>query len=111
MIPYTPVDLSRRARNFVETHGIRVPYHDIRPYREVWLEHGIPAAEIDRAVAFQESWGGLALPRLPRTRAARSFWKPTSPQVGTPTGGASGPEKVAYPWPTDSRSGPAVNSE
>ncbi|WP_030524955.1 hypothetical protein [Nocardia rhamnosiphila] len=65
MIPYTPVDLSRRARNFVETHGIRVPYHDIRPYREVWLEHGIPAAEIDRAVAFQESWGGLALPPAP----------------------------------------------
>ncbi|WP_328388526.1 ImmA/IrrE family metallo-endopeptidase [Nocardia sp. NBC_00416] len=52
--PRTPESLSRRARYFVETHGMRLPCRDIRPYRNVWLDHGIPAAEIDRAVAFQE---------------------------------------------------------
>lgn len=63
--PRTPEGLSRRARGFVETHGVRLPCQDLRPYRDVWLEHGIPAAEIDRAVAFQEVWGGIALPPAP----------------------------------------------
>lgn len=63
--PRTPEGLSRRARGFVETHGMRLPCQDLRPYRDVWLEHGIPAAEIDRAVAFQEVWGGIALPPAP----------------------------------------------
>lgn len=34
-------------------HGLRVPHRDLTPLRETWLEHGIPAAEIDRSVAFQ----------------------------------------------------------
>ncbi|WP_327150771.1 hypothetical protein [Nocardia sp. NBC_01329] len=63
--PRTPESLSRRARYFVETHGMRLPCRDLRPYRDVWLDNGIPAAEIDRAVAFQEVWGGLALPPAP----------------------------------------------
>ncbi|WP_459547941.1 hypothetical protein [Nocardia sp. X0981] len=61
----TPEGLSRRARYFVENHGLRVPCRDLRRYRDVWLEHGIPAAEIDRAVAFQEVRGGIALPPAP----------------------------------------------
>ncbi|KJK44698.1 hypothetical protein [Streptomyces sp. NRRL F-4428] len=63
--PQAPAVLSRRARNFVAAHGLRVPRRDIRPHRNLWLEHGIPAAEIDRAVAFQERWGGIALPPAP----------------------------------------------
>jgi hypothetical protein len=60
-----PEGLSRRARYFVEAHGLRVPRRDIRSQRDVWLRQGIPAVEIDRAVAFQERWGGIALPPAP----------------------------------------------
>lgn len=60
-----PEGLSRRARLFVEVHGLCVPQQDIRVHRDVWLSHGIPAEEIDRAVAFQERWGGIALPPAP----------------------------------------------
>lgn len=63
--PVAPAGLSRRARNFVEVDGIRVPHQDIRHHRSAWIEHGIPAAEIDRAAAFQDRWGGLALPPAP----------------------------------------------
>ncbi|MFF3215722.1 hypothetical protein ACFYYB_34485 [Streptomyces sp. NPDC002886] len=63
--PQAPEGLSRRARYFVEVHGLRVPHRDLTPLRETWLEHGIPAAEIDRAVAFQGRWGGIALPPAP----------------------------------------------
>ncbi|MDX3569300.1 hypothetical protein [Streptomyces sp. ID05-47C] len=65
LIPQAPEGLSRRARYFVEGHGLRVPHRDLKLFREVWLEQGIPDAEIDRAVAFQELWGGLALPPAP----------------------------------------------
>ncbi|MEV5237351.1 hypothetical protein [Streptomyces pseudogriseolus] len=57
--------LSRRAQRFVEVDGIRVRRQDIRRHRDAWIGNGIPAAEIDRAVAFQDRWGGLALPPAP----------------------------------------------
>lgn len=60
-----PEGPSRRARYFVEVHGLRVPQPDIRLHRDAWLRHGTPAAEIGRAVAFQDRWGGLALPPAP----------------------------------------------
>ncbi|MFD8642289.1 hypothetical protein ACFV14_18530 [Streptomyces zaomyceticus] len=65
MVLQAPEGLSRRARYFVEGHGLRVPCRDLTPFREAWLERGIPAAEIDRAMAFQTRWGGLALPPAP----------------------------------------------
>ncbi|MDG9723783.1 hypothetical protein [Streptomyces sp. DH41] len=61
-VPVAPEGLSRRARRFVEVDGIRLPRQDIRRHRDAWTGRGIPAAEIDRAVAFQDRWGGLALP-------------------------------------------------
>ncbi|MFF1691277.1 MULTISPECIES: hypothetical protein [unclassified Streptomyces] len=64
-IPVGPVGLSRRAKKFVEVHGIRLRRQDIRRHRDAWIGHGIPAAEIDRAAAFQDCWGGLALPLAP----------------------------------------------
>lgn len=64
-VSMAPEGLSRRARHFVEVHGLRVPRPDMRRNRDVWLRHGIPAAEIDRAVAFQDRWGGIALPPAP----------------------------------------------
>lgn len=63
--PRPPERLSRRARYFLEVHAVRVPHRDLRRCRDVWLAHGIPAAEIDRAVAFQDAWGGTALPPAP----------------------------------------------
>ncbi|CAM5515309.1 hypothetical protein STENM223S_03182 [Streptomyces tendae] len=65
LIQVEPADLSRRAQRFVEVDGIRVRRPDIRRHRDAWIGHGVPAAEIDRAVAFQDRWGGLALPPAP----------------------------------------------
>ncbi|MFD5919294.1 hypothetical protein ACFVYP_17455 [Kitasatospora sp. NPDC058201] len=65
LILRAPEGLSRRARYFVEAHGLRVARRDIRCHRDAWLRSGIPAVEIDRAVAFQELWGGIALPPAP----------------------------------------------
>jgi hypothetical protein len=64
-IPVAPAGLSRRARRFVEVHGIHVPRQDIRRHRDAWIEREMPAAEIDRASAFQDRWGGLVLPPAP----------------------------------------------
>lgn len=64
-IPVAPPGLSSRARRFVEVEGVHVRPQDILRYRDVWIGHGIPAAEVDRAAAFQECWGGLALPPAP----------------------------------------------
>ncbi|NJP66117.1 hypothetical protein [Streptomyces spiramenti] len=61
-VPTAPAGLSRRAQWFIETAGIRVRRHDLRLHHDAWIEHGVPAAEIERATAFQDRWGGLALP-------------------------------------------------
>ncbi|MFF4330703.1 hypothetical protein ACFYZT_29870 [Streptomyces sp. NPDC001591] len=58
-----PVGLSRRAQRYIEANGLR--RRDIRRHRGAWIAQGIPAAEADRAAAFQERWGGLALPPAP----------------------------------------------
>ncbi|WP_418961266.1 hypothetical protein [Streptomyces tritici] len=64
-VPVAPTGLTRRAKLFVEVEGIRVRQPDIEGYRSAWVEHGVPATEIDRAVAFEDRWGGLALPPAP----------------------------------------------
>ncbi|MFF0435504.1 hypothetical protein ACFYU9_25190 [Streptomyces sp. NPDC004327] len=64
-VPVAPTGLTRRAKSFVELEGIRVPQPDIEDHRGAWIEQGVPAAEIDRAVAFEARWGGLALPPAP----------------------------------------------
>lgn len=64
-IPVAPAGLSRRAQRFVEVEGIRVHRRDIRRHHDAWIGQGIPAAEIDRVAAFQDRWGGLALPPAP----------------------------------------------
>ncbi|MBP2579810.1 hypothetical protein J3A78_000288 [Streptomyces sp. PvR006] len=64
-VPVAPSGLTRRAERFVACEGVRVARHDIECHRDAWIEHGVPAAEIDRAVAFEDRWGGLALPPAP----------------------------------------------
>ncbi|MFG3393767.1 hypothetical protein [Streptomyces parvus] len=60
-----PGGLSRRAQAFVAVDGIRFPRQDLRKHRDAWTGYGIPAAEVERAAAFQDRWGGLALPPAP----------------------------------------------
>ncbi|PVC82026.1 hypothetical protein DBP19_33775 [Streptomyces sp. CS090A] len=60
-----PEGLSRRARSFVASHGVRADVTPLEPYRERWLALGIPGEVVDRAVAYQERWGGLVLPPAP----------------------------------------------
>ncbi|MET7477453.1 hypothetical protein ABZT17_24220 [Streptomyces sp. NPDC005648] len=64
-VPVAPAGLTRGAKTFVESEGIRVARQDIERHRDAWIEHGVPVAEIDRAVAFEDRWGGLALPPAP----------------------------------------------
>lgn len=56
-----PAGLSRRARQFVEADGIRLPRQDLRRHRDVWLAHGIPAAVIKRG--YRGETMGLGAPR------------------------------------------------
>ncbi|MCQ1579708.1 hypothetical protein [Streptomyces parvus] len=60
-----PGGLSRRAQAFVEVDGFRFPRQDLRQHCDAWTGYGIPAAEVERAAAFQDRWGGLALPPAP----------------------------------------------
>lgn len=64
-VPAAPPGLSRRAQRIIEAEGIRVCRQDNRRHRAAWIEHGIPTAETKRAAAFQDCWGGLALPPAP----------------------------------------------
>ncbi|MFI7892012.1 hypothetical protein ACIFUY_12200 [Streptomyces sp. CACIS-1.16CA] len=63
--PAGPGGLSRRAQAFVAVDGIRFPRQDLRQHGDAWIGYGIPAAEVERAAAFQDRWGGLALPPAP----------------------------------------------
>ncbi|WP_228390693.1 hypothetical protein [Streptomyces smaragdinus] len=58
-------ELTRRAQYFIGIHGYRIHDPGVERHRARWLGHGIPSAEIDRAVAYQEVWGGIALPPSP----------------------------------------------
>jgi hypothetical protein len=61
-----PPRLSERARRFVASHGTWSTPTTIDVARQqVWLNSGIPAEQIDRVLAYQSRWGGLALPPGP----------------------------------------------
>jgi hypothetical protein len=83
-IPVAPAGLSRRARGFVEADGIRVPRQSVQRHRDAWLGRKVPAAEIDRAAAFQDRWGGPVLPPAPFYEGG-----PRILNAGCPTGSAA----------------------
>jgi hypothetical protein len=60
-----PEGLTQRARAFVRANCVRVDALDVSRWRDRWLGFGVPAEEIDRVVAYQRRWGGLALPPAP----------------------------------------------
>ncbi|MEV8286142.1 hypothetical protein [Streptomyces niveus] len=95
-----PDGLTRRTQYFVRIHGYRIPDPGVEQHRAQWLEHGIPAAEIDRAVAYQEIWGGIALPPSPHYDGG-----PSSLSAGVPEGAkgegwwfGAGPQRTALPY-------------
>lgn len=57
-----PTGLSPCARRFVQTHGVRVPSSSVEWHLDHWTALGRPEAAIERLLAHQERWGGLALP-------------------------------------------------
>ncbi|QNE73294.1 hypothetical protein F0344_00435 [Streptomyces finlayi] len=68
-VPVAPAGMTRRAKRSVEVEGIRVPRQDIARLRDARIRNGIPAAEIDRVVAFQDRSHVLVTERSsPRAR-------------------------------------------
>lgn len=62
LIGDVPDGLTRRARDFVAVHGIKIDVQPVLELREWWRARGIPEPVIDRMVAYQQRWGGLILP-------------------------------------------------
>jgi hypothetical protein len=60
-----PTGLTHGARGFVQAHGVRLEPLALEEYRARWLAAGVPGKQIDRAVAFEERWGGFVLPPSP----------------------------------------------
>lgn len=95
-----PGGLTRRAESFVLAHGVQVAALDVDEQRERWAESGILAAEIDRVAAFQQRWGGLALPPAPGYDGGPRYF-----DADTPEGSAAdgwwfdvGPQRAAVPY-------------
>jgi hypothetical protein len=86
---HVPEGLTRRARSFVSAHGVQADVPDVEQYRSAWLESGIPATEIDRAVAFQRRWGGLVLPPAPEYGGGPRYFEADTPD-GSPAEAADG---------------------
>ncbi|MFB7619597.1 hypothetical protein [Kitasatospora sp. NPDC056181] len=95
-----PDGLSRRARYFVQVHGLRVEGPGVAQYRDRWLEFGIPESECDRVVAFEERWGGLVLPPAPTYDGGPRMLSPYVPEA-EPSGGwwfEAGDQRTALPY-------------
>ena len=95
-----PEGLTRRARYFVLAHGIKIDVPQVSRHREQWLASGIPSAEIDRATAYQERWGGLVLPPAPHYDGGPKYLDAGLPE-GSSTGGwcfEAGAQRTAVPY-------------
>lgn len=53
------------AASFLHGHAVRVERRPVEMLRALWLDMGLPADAIDRAVEFEARWGGLVLPPAP----------------------------------------------
>ncbi|WP_406514613.1 hypothetical protein [Streptomyces sp. NBC_00499] len=81
-----PAHLSRRAQRFVQVHGLSFPRLALQPYRDQWLQQGIPGAQIDRVADFQNGWGGLALPPAPAYEGGPRILNADTPEGSTAQG-------------------------
>ncbi|MEU8803197.1 hypothetical protein [Spirillospora sp. NPDC048819] len=80
LINDVPDGLSRRARSFVGTDGVKVDVRPVEESRQAWLERDIPAAVIDRMAAYQKRWGGLLLPPASQYDGGPKYLDPDSPE-------------------------------
>ncbi|MFF3660832.1 hypothetical protein [Streptomyces olivochromogenes] len=80
LINHVPEGLTKRAGHFVVAHGLKVDVPRVGRRREQWLALGIPSAEIDRVTAYQERWGGLALPPAPHYDGGPKYLDPDVPE-------------------------------
>ncbi|MFI8100602.1 hypothetical protein [Streptomyces sp. NPDC086023] len=94
-----PDGLTRRARAFVGTHGVRVAVRPVEDHRQWWLERDVPAAVIDLMAAFQARWGGLLLPPAPQYDGGPRHLDPDSPEQD-PAGWwfEAGAQRTAVPY-------------
>jgi hypothetical protein len=80
LIDDVPEGLTRRARSFIGTHGVKVDVRPVEENRQWWLERDVPAAVIDRMAAYQQRWGGLLLPPAPWYDGGPKYLDPDSPE-------------------------------
>lgn len=66
----TPERLTRRAKGFVQCHGHWTGRYEVEQYRARWMDHGIPAAQVDRVASFEAVWPFL--PHLAMTGASNA---------------------------------------
>jgi hypothetical protein len=75
------------AASFLRIHAVRVDRLPPDEYRAWCLESGIPADVTDRAVEFQERWGGLVLPPAPCYEGGPRAFSVVEPPEGSATEG------------------------
>ncbi|MDP9846987.1 hypothetical protein [Streptosporangium lutulentum] len=95
-----PQGLTRRARSFVQVHGLRVDSLKIDQYRDGWLALGIPAREVDRVAEYSARWGGVVLPPAPHYDGGPRILCPDTPE-GSPAEGwwfEAGMQRTAVPY-------------
>ncbi len=95
-----PDGLTRRARSFVQAHGVKVDIRPIEELRKWWLERAIPTAVIDRMAAYEERWGGLVLPPSAQYDGGPRYLEADSPE-GSPSDGwwfEAGMQRTAVPY-------------
>ncbi|MEU9447638.1 hypothetical protein [Streptomyces sp. NPDC048277] len=100
LINDVPAGLTRRARSFVSSHGVKGDVRPVAEHRQWWLGREVPSAVIDRMAAFQERWGGLCLPLAPEYDGGPRYFDPDSPE-GSPVGGwwfEAGLQRTAVPY-------------
>jgi hypothetical protein len=95
-----PQGLTRRARSFVQVHGLRVDSLKVDQYRDGWLALGIPAREVDRVAEYSARWGGVVLPPAPHYDGGPRILCPDTPE-GSPAEGwwfEAGMQRTAVPY-------------
>ncbi|MCX5323826.1 hypothetical protein OG847_30910 [Streptomyces sp. NBC_00120] len=92
--------LTRRARSFVQAHGVKVDVRPIAEHRQWWLERDIPAAVLDRMVAYEERWGGLVLPPASQYDGGPRYLEADSPEGSASEGWwfEAGMQRTAVPY-------------
>ncbi|MEW1639679.1 hypothetical protein AB0469_37175 [Streptomyces sp. NPDC093801] len=95
-----PDGLTRRARSFVQAHGVKVDVRHVEDHRQWWLERDVPAAVIDRMAAYEERWGGLVLPPASQYDGGPRYLEADSPEGSGSEGWwfEAGMQRTAVPY-------------